>query len=226
MKTILEDYDQTKYKIHYIHQIDERSFNRGAMKNIGFLMVKNKYPAHYKDITLVFNDVDTMPYVKNFINYYTQEGVVKHFYGYKFALGGIVSIKAGDFEKTGGFPNFWAWGYEDNLLKKRVERVGLKLDYNEFYDIHNKNILQMKDGFHRIISRKEHDAYVGNTNSSFYSISDLEYTINEENGFVNVTKFDVDNKYNKAELMDYDSRNGNTPFSKRRKGGMKMNLLK
>ena len=39
------------------------------MKNIGFIAMKEKYADNYKDITFVFNDVDTMPYTKNFIDY-------------------------------------------------------------------------------------------------------------------------------------------------------------
>ena len=220
----MEDYEPNSYKIYYIHQKDKRTFNRGGMKNIGFLMVKDKYPKYYKDITLVFNDVDTMPYTKNFLNYNTTQGVVKHFYGYKFALGGIVSIKAGDFEKTNGFPNFWAWGYEDNLLKKRVEASGLRISYDQFYPIHDKNILQMKDGFHRIINRKEYDAYMANTSAGIRNVSNLKYTVNDGSGFVDVTAFDVENPNNPEDLIEYDARKGNRPFGKKRGGAMKMAL--
>ena len=53
MKMVLEDYDESSYKILYIHQQDNREFNRGAIKNIGFITVKNMYPDDYSDITLV-----------------------------------------------------------------------------------------------------------------------------------------------------------------------------
>jgi len=215
MKVVLEDMKPEEYKVYYIHQMDKREFNRGAMKNIGFLVVKNKYPNDYNNITLVFNDVDTMPYSKNFLNYETTNGVVKHFYGFTYALGGIVSIKAGDFERILGFPNFWAWGYEDNLLNKRALKNNLTIDRSQFYNIMDKNIFQMKDGLQRLVNRGEFDRYLSETNEGWHSIQSLEYNINEETGFVDVSNFYTGVISNPKENKIHDLRNGSRPF-----GGM------
>jgi hypothetical protein len=178
MSFILEDDDD--YEIYFSHQCDARTFNRGATKNIGFIAVRNKYPEHYKDITFIFNDVDTIPFNKIF-DYNTTQGVVKHFYGFKYALGGIVVMKGVDFEKTNGFPCFWGWGMEDNALQKRCDTVGLKVDRSVFYNIGSPEILQLFDGISRIISKKdpwrgEHDNGV----DGLKTISQLKYNISEK----------------------------------------------
>ena len=105
MPNILED---KNYEIIFVHQYDKRPFNRGAMKNIGLLYLKRYYPESYKNITMVINDIDTMPRYKNQFSYNTIPGKVEHYYGYTQGLGGIFSINAGDFEK-----NKWISKYLD-----------------------------------------------------------------------------------------------------------------
>ena len=177
MSYILEDMDD--YEIFFSHQCDARTFNRGAVKNIGFIAAKNKYPDHYKNITFIFNDVDTIPFSKIF-DYETTDGIVKHYYGFKYALGGIVVMKGFDFEKINGFPCFWGWGMEDNVLQKRCDRFGLKVDRSLFYNIGSPEILQLFDGISRIISKKdpwrgEYDA----GHDGISSITQLRFTIDE-----------------------------------------------
>jgi chemotaxis protein histidine kinase CheA len=214
MKVILDNMPPPNYRMFFIHQCDERPFNRGALKNIGFLVVKEKYPDNYKDITLVFNDVDTYPSEPGVIqSYETVKGTVKHFYGYKYALGGIVSINAEDFETTNGFPNYWAWGYEDNMLAKRVEKLGLTIDRSNFYAISDKKITQIKTEVTRVVNRGEFERYIRICNEGINSIGNLKYTIHEDNGFVDVTKFDTEFVCKKELDRVHDIRNGNRPFT-------------
>ena len=188
MKHVLEDMPKTDYEIYFVEQKNTLPFNRGAMKNIGFLALKYKYPNDYKNITFVFNDVDTVPYSKNIIDYDTTQGVVKHYYGFKFALGGIFSIKGVDFEMTNGFPNFWAWGGEDNYMQKRVEYAGLYIDRSVFFNILDKNILQLCDGIKRLICRKEAATVVNMTTSDgIVTIRNLNYEFKDE--YINVYNF-------------------------------------
>ena len=224
MKTILEDISKNDYKIYFSHQVDNREFNRGATKNIGFLAMKAKYPNDYKNITFVFNDVDTMPITKNFFNYDTTEGIVKHFYGYQFSLGGIVSIKGSDFEKTLGYPNLWAWGYEDNMLQKRVLSNNIRIDRSQYYPIMDKNVFQMKDGLLRVVNRTEYDRIINDTNEGFHSIKNLNYTIDETTGFINITSFTTDFAPDTSKNTIHDLRNGIIPFrtNNRRRGIMGM----
>ena len=79
MTFLLED-QKDNYEIYFSHQHDERNFNRGATRNIGFLAVKAKYPNDYKEMNFIFNDVDTLPFNKIF-NYETTNGVVKQYCG-------------------------------------------------------------------------------------------------------------------------------------------------
>jgi hypothetical protein len=217
MDKVLEDYDKKDYKIIYAHQMDKREFNRGAMKNLGFLYAKAQYPNDYKNITFVFNDVDTMPYGKNFLNYQTTTGVVKHFYGYTFTLGGIVSITGADYERVNGFPNYWAWGYEDNAFNSRVKLAGLTIDRNQFYPILDKNILQLKDGITRIVNRGEYDRYADeiryqNNKDGINSLSDITYHYDDSTSFLNINNFQTPIPERPELNKVHDMRSGAVPF--------------
>jgi len=192
MSFILEDEDD--YEIYFSHQCDARTFNRGAVKNIGFLAIKEKYPEHYKNITFIFNDVDTIPFNKIF-DYKTVEGTIKHYYGYKYALGGIVVIKGGDFEKTNGYPCYWGWGMEDNALQKRCENIGLKIDRSIFYEIGSPEMLQLFDGISRIISKKD-PWRMQNDNGldGLRTISNVVLKIDDKSDNPNDNIFKVDNE--------------------------------
>ena len=214
------------HRILYIHQNDTRGFNRGALKNIGFLVVRRLYPNNYRNITLVFNDVDTMPFTPKFLNYSTTSGKIKHFYGFKFTLGGIVSINAGDFEKINGFPNFWTWGYEDNMLKDRVETHGLTIDRSQFYPLLDKNILYLQDGTFRQVNRNEFDRYSEKTTEGWKSITNLQYEIDDTTGFVHVSYFETGTTENSTNTFSYDLRNGSKPFTPAKKArGMRMGMI-
>lgn len=213
MKYILEDFFETNYKIIFVHQKDNRSFNCGAMKNIGFLIVKDLFPNSYENITLVFNDVDTLPFSKGFINYQTNKGVIKHFYGFKHALGGIVSINAGDFEKINGFPNFWAWGYEDNMFQDRAIKNRLIIDRAQFYPFADKNILHFYDGYLKQVNKTEFERYVNHTIEGIDSIQNLVYSFNEETDLYDITKFNTGTEENRKTTKIHDLHNGTVPFN-------------
>ena len=188
MEFIMEDYKKEDYEIFFIHQCDSKPFNRGAMKNIGFLAMKQKYPQDYGNITFVFHDVDTVPYTKNLFSYETTHNRIKHFYGYRYALGGIVSIKGADFEKINGYPNLWGWSMEDNMLQDRALQHNIIIDRSVFFPIGAKAILQFVDGIKKYINKKEMAGYL-NKNYPFgiNNIKNLGY--NFENEYINVQNF-------------------------------------
>ena len=152
------------------------------------------------------------------LNYNTTTGIVKHFYGYTFTLGGIVSIKGSDFEKTNGFPNYWAWGYEDNAFQNRVLQSGLSIDRSNFFPIMDKNILQLKDGITRIVNRGEYDKYVHEVQShnvfdGVNSLYDLSYLVDDS--FLHVTTFQTPTPENPQLTKIHDMRDGNIPFRRK-----------
>tara|TARA_Y100000992_G_scaffold276194_1_gene220235 strand:+ start:251 stop:988 length:738 start_codon:yes stop_codon:yes gene_type:complete len=207
MNYILEDLEESEYKIYFIHQMDNRPFNRGALKNIGFIVSKQLH-INYKNITFIFNDIDTVPYKKNIINYETYENTINHFYGFEFALGGIFSIKGCDFEKINGFPNFWSWGFEDNCIYNRALKHDLIINRNNFFKIGDNNILQLFDGALRDISVNNIPRVKKDTGGDgIRTIENLNYYILDN--IINVNTFNVPLNHNREIIKSHDIRDGN-----------------
>jgi hypothetical protein len=174
-----------------------------------------------------------MPYTKTLLNYNTTTGIVKHFYGYTFTLGGIVSITGADFERVNGFPNYWAWGYEDNAFNNRIKVAGINIDRNQFYTILDKNILQLKDGISRIVNRGEYDRYVDevrfqNNIDGLNTIKNVSYTYDENSSFLNIPEFQTSIIENPQLNVVHDMRSGPIPFKQtpqQRRGRAMMKMI-
>jgi hypothetical protein len=206
MNYIMEDYDESEYQIYFCHQNDNRPFNRGAIKNIGFIAMKQKYPNDYKNITFIFNDIDTIPATKNLLDFNTYKGVIKHYYGFEFTLGGIFSIKGEDFENIGGFPNFWGWGFEDKCIYNRAINNKVIVDRNNFYKVGDINILHIIDDPTKILTRKdcwridENADTVKNIYKLSYDISNIEKNISSNKFIIDINYFECSYDINKELL--------------------------
>lgn len=228
MNLILAD-EMPDCELYFSHQHDKRPFNRGAVKNIGFLAIKSKYPNHYKDIDFIFNDVDTIPYKKIF-PYETSHGVVAHYYGSETTMGGIVVIKGSDFELINGYPCLWSWGLEDAVLQERCIQHRLKIDRTSFYPIGSPEILQLFDGMKRLINKSECERGSNNPTDGLTTIKNLYYSLDktsknpsdasfldeqENMFFINIFRFTTNFIHNKEGYSVYDVREPISTFFKK-----------
>ena len=143
------------------------------------------------------------------------------------ALGGIFSILGSDFEKTGGFPNFWAWGGEDNVMQKRVLKSGLKINREQFFKIGDRNILQFADGFLKTINRDELACVEQDDSYEYYkTINNLKYVFNNE--YIDVLSFTTRAKYNnvkkKFEKHNITKSSNKIRIKKPRRGTSRMGI--
>ena len=182
MKVILKD--DIDYEMVFVHQKDKREFNRGALKNIGFIYCKKTYPNDWKDITFIFHDIDCVPF-KRLFDYNTTKGVVTHFYGFKFCFGGIFGIKGEDYEKINGFPNLWGWGFEDNKIKVEWDKIGGKINYDQFIFFTDKRVVKFDSSIanHDLRTINKNNLKYANNEpkekSGYHTIRNLNYNIED-----------------------------------------------
>lgn len=217
LNTFLEGEDD--WEVFFIHQRDRRPFNRGAMKNIGFLVMRERYPDHYSDITFIFHDVDTRPRHRGQFPYQTVPGVVAHYHGVRFALGGAFAIKGRDFERTGGFPNFWGWGFEDNVMQDRCEAAGLRIDRSHFFPVRHPGVARPFDGYERSTSKHEAAVYKFGNPDNMRGIRDLRVVRGSAAGMIDVLSFSVAERHDQQTYDTLDIRGGTRIRAERRHVG-------
>ena len=163
-------------KLLFVHQKDNRLFNRGAMKNIGAIHIRRLFPHSWESINLVFHDIDTLPMKHVEFSYSTPAGVIAHYYGAAGILGGIVVIKAADFMAIGGFPNIWGWGYEDNALYDRAVKRGLRIDCTDRVHLRDFSAMCRLDAkdYVKTISERDIELYRRGKSDSIYDVRELK----------------------------------------------------
>jgi len=198
MKYLLEDIKE-KYFLYIVNQSDKRPFNRGAMRNIGFLMAKKQFPENYKDIDLVFHDLDNLIGEKNLVDFKTKSGVVNHIFGnYKQRnIGGIFAMKAGDFERINGYPNFWGWGYEDLCLGRRL--IANKIDVvRKTFSYRDKRVVHLNFTPQQAVARR----VVNDLNKQLFDKSSLQNSIPD--GIQQLKKLDISCNIISSKVKRYD----------------------
>jgi len=134
------------HKFYVGHQVDDRLFNRGAMKNIA------AYHAFEDGCDYIaWHDVDMVPHDDNCDYSYPDEFPV-HIatklskYGYKLGyeqyFGGIILFTKDQVLKTNGYSNdYWDWGQEDDDLFWRAYYEGLTT-YKIFKKSENRRVAE------------------------------------------------------------------------------------
>lgn len=118
------------HQFYIAHQVDDKLFNRGAMKNIAA-----KYAFDDGCDYVAFHDIDMLPENDNCdysypIDYPTHISTKLSKYKYKLNyeqyFGGVVLFTKEQVEKTNGYSNdYWDWGMEDDDLFWRCIYEGL-----------------------------------------------------------------------------------------------------
>ena len=224
-----------KYNIFYIHQNDTnskpgnsnvqfftkldgnvvRKFNRGALINIGFDVIKqlNIYD------TVIIHDIDLLPN-KSMIDKYTDyPNNVRHLAnkwsrydiaGYQY-FGGAISVNPEQLSLCNGYPNHhWGWGKEDLSFLIRLKQKNINIDECQ------NNISDYKD-LEDISNLKQKIDLVKKYNNNGQGLNDIDFIYSSLNIFdnnekslqaisgLNQTDWYTINKINNIDQLDYNA---------------------
>ena len=133
----MEEYlTDIEYEIIIIEQLDDKSFNRGKLLNVGYKCALKKGCDYF-----VFHDVDMLPEDVDYsysdkplhlATHLQENDYETSFFDY---FGGVTLFNKIDFETINGFSNeYWGWGFEDDDLLIRCLESNLELDTDSIGD--------------------------------------------------------------------------------------------
>ncbi|CUI15977.1 udpgalactose-glucose galactosyltransferase [Candidatus Protochlamydia naegleriophila] len=184
------------YHIFIIEQTPGKSFNRGKLLNVGFILTQGEFDY------FCFHDVDMLPTSAD----YSFPNVPTHLaadvsqfrewigkgLAYKNYFGGVVLFNKADFERINGYSNqYWGYGIEDDDLIVRVVESGLSWirrpgiyeslshDYSGGTPEHHAN----KARFINILKELESDPS---------GLSDLDFKVIKKETFSNYSHYLID----------------------------------
>jgi hypothetical protein len=116
------------YRVLVIEQEHGLPFNRGALKNVGFVLGRNE------SAYTCFHDVDYLPVWADYsypriptsIVWYGANHTIDH--TLETFFGAVVLIDNKQFSMVNGYSNsYWGWGYEDDDLRNRFGSAGIRI---------------------------------------------------------------------------------------------------
>lgn len=136
-----------EYEIFIIEQGDKKSFNRGKLLNIGFIIAEQAGCDY-----VVFHDIDLMP--RNADYSYSKVPIqlanrFEAWTAFKRTInddyfGGVTMFPKEVFRKINGYSNkYRGWGFEDNDLLYRCDKAGVQL-FDKKYRCYSENTKSLK----------------------------------------------------------------------------------
>eukprot|EP00048_Salpingoeca_helianthica_P000934 m.45178 g.45178 ORF g.45178 m.45178 type:complete len:385 (-) comp10984_c0_seq1:180-1334(-) len=173
------------FTIFIINQADDFRFNRGALLNVGYLMIEREYDY------FAMHDVDLLP-LNEQLNYsfpsepfHMAAPWLHPIYHYPAFIGGIMLMSSVHYRALNGLStHFWGWGREDDELFKRITEAGLHVlrpgnlstgMYKTFRHLHDQEVRvrdMMKVGQQHVVGFQRDR--VSGLNTTMHTIESVE----------------------------------------------------